>query len=106
MTRRPLVQIEGADAGDVRAQLPVDTGALDANQHSQINAGPVGIYREKVKIIFEALIQKKKGLLYSLGESQSTHLSFPGMSDLMAFIAWRSTTLALCPPLALLLSIP
>ena len=43
VARRPLVQVEGAHAGDVRAQLPVDARALDADQHAQVNAGPVGI---------------------------------------------------------------
>ena len=40
---RPFIEIEGADAGDVRAQIAMDAGAFDADQNSQVEAGPVGI---------------------------------------------------------------
>ena len=42
---RPLVQLKGANSRDVGAQIPVDSGALDADKGAQIQAGPVGIWQ-------------------------------------------------------------
>ena len=44
--------------------------------------------------------------IFLLEASQSTHLLFPAISYFILFIFWISTELALCPPLALLLSFP
>ena len=40
---RPLVQVERADFGDVRAEVSVYAGTLDADEHPEIQAGPLGI---------------------------------------------------------------
>lgn len=41
--QRPLVQVQGPNSGQVGAQVPVDTRALDADQSPQIQAGPVWV---------------------------------------------------------------
>ena len=43
MTRGPLVQVEAADPGDVRAEVTVDAAALNTDQNSQIKTGPVRV---------------------------------------------------------------
>lgn len=40
---RPLVQVERTDSRNVRSQIAVDTGALDANQHTKVQTGPIRI---------------------------------------------------------------
>ncbi|KAF3856992.1 hypothetical protein F7725_008851 [Dissostichus mawsoni] len=39
--QRPLVQVQRAHPGQVRAQVPVDPRALDADQGAQVQRGPV-----------------------------------------------------------------
>lgn len=44
---RPVIQVEGADPGEVCAKVSVYTWAFDTYEGSQIQAGPVGVYRKK-----------------------------------------------------------
>lgn len=39
----PLVQVQGADPGQVGPQVPMDAGALDADQSAEVEAGPVRV---------------------------------------------------------------
>ena len=41
----PLVQVQGADPGQVGPQVPVDPRALDADQGSEVQTRPVGAWR-------------------------------------------------------------
>lgn len=43
---RQVVQRQRADAGQVGPQVPVDPGALDADQSAQVQAGPRRILGE------------------------------------------------------------
>ena len=45
VARRPLVQVKGSNPGDVGPELPVSSGAFDAQQNSQVDAGPIGIWK-------------------------------------------------------------
>lgn len=36
----PLVQVDGLDAGYVHAQVPVDAGAPDADEHTEVPGSP------------------------------------------------------------------
>ena len=47
MSGRPLIQVQRADPTDVRAQVPVDAGALDTHQDAQVQAGPVRVCRRR-----------------------------------------------------------
>lgn len=40
---RPSVQVQGPHFGDVRTQVAVHSGAFDAHEYAQIQAGPIGI---------------------------------------------------------------
>lgn len=44
---RPFIQIEGSDFRDVRAKISVNSGALDAHQHAQVDTSPFGICTDR-----------------------------------------------------------
>lgn len=43
----PDVEPEGPDLGDVRAQVPVNSAALDAHEHAQVDGGPFWLYSDR-----------------------------------------------------------
>lgn len=46
---RPVIQVKWADPGEVCAKVSVYTWAFNAYEGSQIQAGPVRVYRKKEK---------------------------------------------------------
>lgn len=53
---RPVVQVQGAHAGEVGAQVAVDAGALDADERTQVQAGPVGVCQKRGVCICSGLL--------------------------------------------------
>lgn len=44
---RPVIQVERADPGEMRAKVSVYTWAFDTYEGSQIQAGPVRVYGKR-----------------------------------------------------------
>ena len=55
LDRRPRVEVDGADLGDVHAQVAVDAGAADAQEHAQVPGGPPRTCGRKNKDVDRAM---------------------------------------------------
>ena len=70
----PVVQIQGAHAGQVGAQVPVDPRALDADQSPQVETGPVWIWREGRGNEFRQIVLQ----CFRFNNNLEAHLCFIG----------------------------
>ena len=90
LLRRPLVKVGGFDLGDVRAKATMDTRASDANEDTDIGAGPAWSYamrpreseRERRRLDDGTRVIKVAIPL----EPQSAQISLPGSFNISASI--------------------